>query len=66
MKNSSIYIADVINEERLFFFEIPRFGSFFSIKFKLKSFFSRECFMAVLNHLKNHFIPEIGGAHQKT
>ena len=60
MKLSSIYIPDVINEERLYFFQIPRFGAFFAIKFKLKTFFTKQCFMNILIYLKNNYIPELG------
>jgi hypothetical protein len=60
MKYSSVYVDDVINEDRLFFFEIPRLGSFFAIKFKLQTYFSNECFVKILEHLKKNFIPELG------
>ena len=60
MKLSSFYIPDVINEERLYFFQIPRFGAFFAIKFKLKTFFTNKCFMDILIYLKNNYIPELG------
>lgn len=59
MKKTSIYIKDVINEERLHFFKFPKFGSFFASKFKLKQYDVETCIFDLLKFLKNNFYESI-------
>ena len=60
MKDTSIYIEDVIHEERMYYFEIPRFGSYFSIRFALKSYFTEKCFLEILEYVKNNYNEDLG------
>lgn len=60
MRDSSIYIKDVIHEERMYYFKIPRFGSYFAIRFSLKSYFTKKCFLEILEYMKNNYSEDLG------